>query len=437
LVVEGLPGGVTTMNEQPGQLGAVEDLDASVDALMQDIESSSERVHRGVKAVAEGEDDFADFAGPEAIVAAEAGVEGVGGVAAGAEAPDEVPASKAALDEILNAASAELNAGALEASAEQVLSAPELGGVEAKEIEASGTDPVESGPSGAGPSGDEPSGAGTGEPEAPAPAAVPAAIEEIDADFASPEQLTQSEAAVDAAKQAELEARASQPPVGDIEALDKALAEGAEGMIERSRAPEPAAAEPVAEPAAGTGPGAGSGGGAGVEATSESRVAVAAATVAAASVTAAAARGPEPAVAPADEPRTRGVGERVGSGMGVVLGPLGRVATVALRPLSAAHERLGEQTRQTLGYLAIMNVFFASVVWFMVLRPRPEPTVTYDVRSIYLSEQAAREAERAKAAEAAKAKKDDGHGAAKKDEKKPAKKDDKKGAAKKDDHGGH
>ncbi|MBY0262199.1 MAG: hypothetical protein K2Q20_07625, partial [Phycisphaerales bacterium] len=154
--------------------------------------------------------------------------------------------------------------------------------------------------------------------------------------------------------------------------------------------------------------------------------------------------------------------------LAAVLAPIGRVTTAALMPLNSLHAKLPESTRQTVAYIAIMNVFFASVVWFMALRPRPEAEVSYDVKAIYLTEQAAREAEREAKAKAeaeskkgghGEAKKDEGHGAAKKDEghggggggghgeaKKPAKKDaghgeakkpDKKAAAKKDaGHGG-
>jgi len=378
------------MNDPQAQLQDVEDLEASVDALMQDIEASSERVERQVQEVSgeiavdapandglTSEDaEFADFETAHAALDSGSGASTPHPGASGAPAP-EMDASKSALDELLGGIGEETDAS-----------------------EAAG-----------------------------ATDAGKAAIEDIDAAFASVESLA-AEAPVpdhagteDPGKQAELERRANQEPIGDIEELDKALAQSAEAvMADAQRAPVPAAAMPAPAPVAEP-----------VARTPEPELAAVAVAVAAA--------------APVEiKPAAR---ERLGS----ALAPIGHAATVALMPLHSLHAKLPESTRQTVAYIAIMNVFFASVVWFMALRPRPEAEVSYDVKAIYLSEQAAREAEReAKAKAEAESKKgghgeekkkDGGHGEAKKPEKKDAgghgeaKKPDTKAAAKKDaGHGG-
>lgn len=420
------------MSDPQAQLQEVEDLEASVDALMQDIEASSERVERQVRetsgesthtaaaAPADPGDDaeFADFESAHAALGGEVNAPGVDAPEASAGLAVEMDASKSALDALLGGAAEELEEPLPPALAPPV-PAPEA----ATSAEpALTTDP------------------GT------------AAIDDIDAAFASVETLNAATAKAatpapthsgteDPSKRAELESRANQPPIGDIEELDKALAHSAEAVMAEAQrtppTPEPAPASPPApEPV--------------VKAPEPvpAHVAVAAATVAAAE-----------AVAVEPKPNAK-------PKLAAVLAPIGRVTTAALMPLNSLHAKLPESTRQTVAYIAIMNVFFASVVWFMALRPRPEAEVSYDVKAIYLTEQAAREAEREARAKAeaeskkgghGEAKKDDGHGGAKKDDghggggghgeaKKPAKKDaghgeakkpDKKAAAKKDaGHGG-
>jgi len=56
-----------------------------------------------------------------------------------------------------------------------------------------------------------------------------------------------------------------------------------------------------------------------------------------------------------------------------------------LRPLTALHEHLGEPTRQTIGYCAVLTLFFASCVWGkVVLFPsKPELEPTTEAREFY------------------------------------------------------
>lgn len=258
----------------------------------------------------------------------------------------------------------------------------------------------------------------------------------------------------DAGKRARLETAADQPPVADIDQLDQALAANADKALEDAQrelddlaidpapnesAQEPAAVEPqpIAKP----------------EALAPTPAPVPAAPISKpVAVPAAPAPAAEVVSIPPAEPRP----SRFAALAGALVAPL--------RPLAAFHAKLSDQTRQTIAYIAIMNVFFASVVWFFALQ-RP---VTRDPLSTPIHNHASDE--EARAAKAARhddhadahgaAAQDSGHGAAshgssdahgaKKTETKkaePKKADAKKSAstksskkkteAKADAHGGH
>lgn len=244
----------------------------------------------------------------------------------------------------------------------------------------------------------------------------------------------------DAQMVAALESAANQAPVADIEQLDAALAAGAEKALHDAQkeiqdaapaapAPPPAPAEPAPSlPAPASGPQAPT---------------------------------PEPAVAPlpaapaqtaspahlADTPAPRRT-------FGALLAPV-------LEPLAAMHIRLGEPARQTVGYVAVMTFFSGAVIWgFIALSEQRTAQPTSTPRYVQTSDapEHAESGAHQSTSEHAKpepsgshdahAPASDGHGEAKKPaakkapSKKPAEKAaPKKSGAKKDDHaashGGH
>lgn len=55
-----------------------------------------------------------------------------------------------------------------------------------------------------------------------------------------------------------------------------------------------------------------------------------------------------------------------------------------LRPLAAMHERLSESTRQTIGYCAIMTLFFGMGAWVYIAVHKPNlPTPTTQEQEFY------------------------------------------------------
>lgn len=119
-----------------------------------------------------------------------------------------------------------------------------------------------------------------------------------------------------------------------------------------------------------------------------------------------------------------------------------------LRPIAALHEKFGESTRQTIGYIAVMNVFFASVVWFFALqKPVTRDPVSMGAHAFHSDEEAATAKAAHAAAHAADAHgaehKTDGHGASGSDsdhgsghgEKKPEAKKSSSGHGSDSDHG--
>jgi hypothetical protein len=225
----------------------------------------------------------------------------------------------------------------------------------------------------------------------------------------------------DAGKIADLESRANQPPVADIEALDKALAANAEKSVAEATAnPAPTPAAPVSDASA--------------------------PAPAAPSPKPATSTPPKPVPAPASAPETL-VTTTIESApveqiplrkrVGGLFRPVTSLASLVLMPIANLHAKMPEGTRQTLGFLAMMQIFAAAVVWGWIFTPKLQKDVEVDTAGVYASDAEAHEAaEKAHTAKAA-----GGHGEAKEhgdagghgEAKADAHGDS--GHAKKDDHG--
>lgn len=287
-------------------------------------------------------------------------------------------------------------------------------------------------------------------PEALAPKAKPIAVTEDD--FAAPESVAppQPEAVAIAAtvpaaappapapssddrRLADLETRANQPPVADIEALDKALAANAERSVAEAAAQPPVPKpEPKVDPTPDPSP---------VEPSAKQGVSPTPAAIVAAATTPSPASPATPEPVPAAVPVERKpLSERIGAVTHPIAGVLGK----AVAPIVQLHAKMPEGTRQTVGFLALMQVFAAAVVWGWVLTPKLEKDVRVDTAGVYQSDAEAHEAEeKAKAERAARAEahkaeqaKADEHAAGGHGSGHGAKDDHGKSGAKKDDHGG-
>lgn len=183
---------------------------------------------------------------------------------------------------------------------------------------------------------------------------------------------------------------ATPAPVADIQQLDQALAANADKALEDAQReldqhaataaanPEPEPAAPVAETPA--------------------TAAAAPSPVPAAAPPAPAAKpaSPAPQPAPAAQPPLVEILPSEPQRSKVAL--LSAALLAPLRPIAALHEKFGESTRQTIGYIAVMNVFFASVVWFFALqKPVTRDPVSMGAHAYHSDEEAAT----AKAAHAA------------------------------------